>query len=124
MVPSALVPIILPSACFRLSKHAKSLSFPDSTGRNIQSHSFSPTSAVETPAWYSRHTIPVFRAYEEAEDFMNPMYFQLADFESDADTRAMFAVMITLCLLPVSMSTSNQLIKPGYDSYQPVLAAR
>ena len=28
------------------------------------------------------------------------------------------------CLLPVSMSTGNRINKPGYESYQPVLAAR
>ncbi|KAJ1257294.1 hypothetical protein BS78_K109200 [Paspalum vaginatum] len=30
----------------------------------------------------------------------------------------------SVCLLPVSMSTSNRINKPGYESYQPVLAAR
>jgi hypothetical protein len=32
--------------------------------------------------------------------------------------------MIRSCLLPVGMSTSNRIIKPGYEFYQPVLAAR
>jgi hypothetical protein len=32
--------------------------------------------------------------------------------------------MIRPCLLPVGMSTSNRIIKPGYESYQPVVAAR
>ena len=32
--------------------------------------------------------------------------------------------MATLCLLPISMSTSNRINKPGYEAYQPVLAAR
>ena len=32
--------------------------------------------------------------------------------------------MATPCLLPVSMSTSNRINKLGYESYQPVLAAR
>jgi hypothetical protein len=32
--------------------------------------------------------------------------------------------MIRPCFLPVSMSTSNRIIKPGYESYQPVVAAR
>jgi hypothetical protein len=32
--------------------------------------------------------------------------------------------MIRPCLFPVGMSTSNRLIKPGYEFYQPVVAAR
>jgi hypothetical protein len=32
--------------------------------------------------------------------------------------------MIHPCLLPVGMSTSNRIFKPGYESYQPVVAAR
>jgi hypothetical protein len=32
--------------------------------------------------------------------------------------------MIRSCFLPVGMSTSNRIIKPGYESYQPVVAAR
>jgi hypothetical protein len=32
--------------------------------------------------------------------------------------------MIHPCFLPVGMSTSNRIIKPGYESYQPVVAAR
>jgi hypothetical protein len=32
--------------------------------------------------------------------------------------------MICPCFLSVGMSTSNRIIKPGYESYQPVIAAR
>jgi hypothetical protein len=32
--------------------------------------------------------------------------------------------MICPCFLPVGMSTSNRIIKRGYESYQPVIAAR
>jgi hypothetical protein len=32
--------------------------------------------------------------------------------------------MIYHCFLPVGMSTSNRIIKPGYESYQPVVATR
>jgi hypothetical protein len=32
--------------------------------------------------------------------------------------------MICPCFLPVNMSTSNRIIKPGYESYQSVIAAR
>jgi hypothetical protein len=32
--------------------------------------------------------------------------------------------MIRPCFLPVGMSTSNRIIKPGYESYQPVVVAQ
>jgi hypothetical protein len=32
--------------------------------------------------------------------------------------------MICPCLLPIGMSTSNRIIKPGYEFYQPVVATR
>jgi hypothetical protein len=32
--------------------------------------------------------------------------------------------MICPCFLPVGMSTTNRIIKPGYESYHPVIAAR
>jgi hypothetical protein len=32
--------------------------------------------------------------------------------------------MIRPCLLPIGKSTSNRIIKPGYEFYQPVMAAR
>jgi hypothetical protein len=32
--------------------------------------------------------------------------------------------MIRTCFLPVGMSTSNKIIEPGYEFYQPVVAAR
>jgi hypothetical protein len=32
--------------------------------------------------------------------------------------------MIRPCFLPVGMSNSNRIIKPGYESYQPVVAAQ
>jgi hypothetical protein len=33
-------------------------------------------------------------------------------------------MMIRTCFLLVGMSTSNRIIKPGYEFYQPVVAAR
>jgi hypothetical protein len=50
--------------------------------------------------------------------------FRLADLAHDADTRRLYSVMVRPCLLPVGMSTSNRIIKPGYEFYQPVVAAR
>jgi hypothetical protein len=49
--------------------------------------------------------------------------FQLADLAHDVDTRRLYSIMVRPCLLPVGMSTSNRIIKPGYEFYQPVVAA-
>ena len=35
-----------------------------------------------------------------------------------------YSLMIRPGFLPVGMSTSNRIIKPGYETYQPVIAAR
>jgi hypothetical protein len=48
----------------------------------------------------------------------------LADFANDIDTQRLYPIMIRPCLLPVGMSTSNRIIKSGYEFYQPVVAAR
>jgi hypothetical protein len=45
-------------------------------------------------------------------------------FADDDNTRHLYSIMIHPCFLPVSMSTSNRIIKPGYESYQPVVATR
>jgi hypothetical protein len=50
--------------------------------------------------------------------------FRLADLAHDADTKHLYSIMVRPCLLPVGMSTSNRIIKPGYEFYQPVVAAR
>jgi hypothetical protein len=50
--------------------------------------------------------------------------FRLADLSHDADTRRLYSIMVRPCLLPVGMSTSNRIIKPGYEFHQPVIAAR
>jgi hypothetical protein len=67
---------------------------------------------------------PIFLPYIESEIFENPATFRLADFADDVDTRRLYSIMIRPCLLPVGMSTSNQIIKPGYEFYQSVVAAR
>jgi hypothetical protein len=48
----------------------------------------------------------------------------LDNFADDDSTRHVYSIMIRPCFLPVGMSTSNRIIKPGYESYQPVVAAR
>jgi hypothetical protein len=67
---------------------------------------------------------PNFLPYADPELFENPVMFRLADLAHDADTRRLYSIMVRPCLLPVGMSTSNRIIKPGYEFYQPVVAAR
>jgi hypothetical protein len=47
----------------------------------------------------------------------------LADFADDDSTRYLYSIMIHPCFLPVGMSTSNRIIKPSYEFYQPIIAA-
>ncbi|KAK1618130.1 hypothetical protein QYE76_023647 [Lolium multiflorum] len=67
---------------------------------------------------------PLFFPYTESENFENPVSFRLDSFADDTSTRQLYSTMIRPCFLPVGMSTSNRIIKPGYESYQPVVAAR
>jgi hypothetical protein len=67
---------------------------------------------------------PIFLPYTDSEIFENPITFRLADFADDDSTRHLYSTMIRPCFLPVGMSTSNRIIKPGYEFYQPVVAAR
>jgi hypothetical protein len=67
---------------------------------------------------------PLFFPYTESEHFENPVLFRLDSFADDTSTRQLFSIMIRPCFLPVGMSNSNRIIKPGYESYQPVIAAR
>jgi hypothetical protein len=66
----------------------------------------------------------IFLPYTESEIFESPATFRLADFADDIDTRCLYSIMIRPCLLLVGMNTSNRIIKPGYEFYQPVVAAR
>ncbi|KAK1665944.1 hypothetical protein QYE76_054103 [Lolium multiflorum] len=67
---------------------------------------------------------PLFFPYTESEHFENPVSFRLDSFADDTSTRQLYSIMVRPCFLPVGMSTSNRIIKPGYESYQPVVAAR
>jgi hypothetical protein len=66
---------------------------------------------------------PIFLPYTDSKIFENPNAFRLADFTDDDNTRHLYSIMIHPCFLPVGMSTSNRIIKPGYEFYQPVIAA-
>ena len=92
-------------------------------------HSSCPTPFTLTECSYKKivdktTTVPACHAYVVAEHFENPSFFRLDIFRLDEETRAIFGTMISPCLLPVSMSTSNRINKPGYEFYQPVLVAR
>jgi hypothetical protein len=66
---------------------------------------------------------PLFLPYAASDSFENPITFRLNYFVDDDSTRHLYSIMIRPCFLPVSMSTSNRIIKRGYESYQPVVAA-
>jgi hypothetical protein len=67
---------------------------------------------------------PIFFPYAASDSFENLITFRLDSFADDDNTQHLYSIMIRPCFLPVGMSTSNRIIKPGYESYQPVVAAR
>jgi hypothetical protein len=67
---------------------------------------------------------PIFFPYATSDSFENPITFRLDSFADDDRTGHLYSIMIRPCFLPVGMSTSNRIIKLGYESYQPVIAAR
>jgi hypothetical protein len=60
---------------------------------------------------------PLFFPYAASDSFKNPITFRLDSFVDDNSTRHLYSIMICRCFLPVGMSTSNRIIKPGYESY-------
>ncbi|KAK1694245.1 hypothetical protein QYE76_010942 [Lolium multiflorum] len=111
--------------------------FPDADGREIRCTSYGqalyglPGSRLipkEAAGWFQiffQGSInPLFFPYTESDNFENPVSFRLDNFADDASTRHLFSIMIRPCFLRVGMSTSNRIIKPGYESYQPVVVAR
>jgi hypothetical protein len=74
--------------------------------------------------FYQSLTNPIYLPYTNSEIFENPSAFRLDDFANDESTRHLYSIMIHPYFLPVDMSTSNRIIKPGYESFQPVVAAR
>ncbi|KAK1663287.1 hypothetical protein QYE76_051446 [Lolium multiflorum] len=111
--------------------------FPDANGKEIRCTSYGqalyglPGSRLipkEAAGWFKIFfqglDNPLFFPYTESENFENPVSFRLDNFADDASTRHLYSIMIRPCFLPVGMSTSNRIIKPGYESYQPVVVAR
>jgi hypothetical protein len=112
-------------------------SFPDQSGRRIRCTSFDqalyslPGSKLNPKdasslfrVFYQSLTNPIYLPYTNSEIFENPSAFRLDDFANDESTRHLYSIMIHPYFLPVDMSTSNRIIKPGYESFQPVVAAR
>jgi hypothetical protein len=112
-------------------------SFPNQSERRIRCTSFdqalynlpgSKLNPTDTSSWfrifYRGLDNPIFLPYTDSEIFENPIAFRLADFANDDSTRHLYSIMIRPCFLPVGMSTSNRIIKLGYEFYQPVVAAR
>jgi hypothetical protein len=112
-------------------------SFPDQTGRYIRCTSYdqalyslpdSKLNLKDALGWfkvfYRGLDNPILFPYAASDSFENPITFRLDSFADDDSTRHLYSIMIRPCFLPIVMSTSNRIIKPGYESYQPVVAAR
>jgi hypothetical protein len=67
---------------------------------------------------------PIFLPYTDSEIFENSITFRLADFADDDGTRHLYFYHDPPLPPSSGMSTSNRIIKPGYEFYQPVEAAR
>src|SRR3954465_9778060 len=107
-----------------------SCTFPDVKGKQIRCTSYgqalyrlpgSKLTPQEASKWFSIFfqglDNPIFFPYTESEIFENPVFFRLASFADDTRTRQLYSIMIRPCFLPVGMSTSNRIIRPGYESY-------
>jgi hypothetical protein len=112
-------------------------SFPDQTGKRIRCTSYGqalyslPGSKLhlkDASGWfkvfYRGLDNPLFLPYAASGSFENPITFRLDNFAHDVSTRHLYSIMIRPCFLPVGLSTSNKIIKPGDESYQTVIAAR
>jgi hypothetical protein len=112
-------------------------SFPDQTGRRIRCTSYGqalyslPGSKLNlkvVSGWfrvfYRGLDKPPFFPYTASDSFKNLITFRLDSFADDNSTRHLYSIMICPCFLPVGTTASNRIIKPGYESYQPVVVAR
>jgi hypothetical protein len=111
-------------------------SFPDQTGRHIRCTSYgqalyslpgSKLNIKDALGWfkvfYRGLDNPIFFPYAASNSFENSITLRLDSFADDDSTWDLYSIMIRPCFLPVGMSSSNRMIKPGYESYQPVVAA-
>jgi hypothetical protein len=111
-------------------------SFLDQTGRRIRCTSYgqalyslpgSKLKLKDASGWfrvfYRGLDNPLFFPYPASDSFENPITFRLDSFADDNNTRHLYSIVICPYFLPVGMSTSNIIIKPSYESYQPVVVA-
>jgi hypothetical protein len=112
-------------------------SFPDQTRKCIRYTSYGQTlyslpgsklNLKDASGWfkvfYRGLDNPLFLPYAASDSFENPITFRLDNFADDDITWHLYLIMIRPCFLPVGLSTSNRIIKPGYESYQPVVVAQ
>ena len=117
-------------------------SFPDESGKPIRGKPIRCTSygqalfslpgsklnSTDAAKWfkifYKGLGNPLFFPFTKSEVFENPTTFRLDSFADDNSTRHLYSLMIRPGFLPIGISTSNRIIKPGYETYQPVIAAR
>ena len=112
-------------------------SFPDESGKPIRCTSYgqalfslpgSKLNSADAANWfrifYKGLDNLLYFPFTESESFEDPTVFRLDNFADDDSTRHLYSLMIRPGFLPVGISTSNRIIKPGYETYQPVIAAR
>jgi hypothetical protein len=112
-------------------------SFPDQTGRRIRCTSYgqalyslpgSKLNLKDALGWfkvfYRGLDNPLLFPYAASDSFGNSITFRLDSFTDDDNTQHLYSIMIHPCFLLVSMSTSNRIIKLGYESYQSVIIAQ
>jgi len=112
-------------------------SFPDQTGKPIQCTSLGqalyslPGSKLNpkvVSGWFKTFfqglDDPLFFPFTGCENLENPIAFRLDEFADDDSTRHLYSIMIRPGFLLVGTNTSNRIIKPGYESYQPVVVPR
>jgi hypothetical protein len=110
-------------------------SFLDQTRRRIRCTSYgqalyslpgSKLNLKDASGWfrvfYQGLDNPLFFPYAASDSFENPITFRLDSFAKDNSTQHLYSIMICPCFLLVGMSTSNRIIKLGYESYQSVIA--
>jgi hypothetical protein len=105
-------------------------SFPDQIGRRVRCTSYGQAlyslpgrklNLKDALGWfrvlYRGLYNLLFFPYATSDSFKNPITFRLDSFADDNSTRHLYYIMICPCFLPVGMSTSNRIIKLGYESY-------
>jgi hypothetical protein len=99
-----------------------------SYGQALYSLPGSKLNLKDTSGWfkvfYRGLDNPLFFPYAASENFENSITFRLDNFADDDSTQHLYSIVIHPCFLLVGMSTSNRIIKPSYEFYQPVIVAQ